>query len=1345
MNGVHMIPTGNIEKKIMVNVSTMSVPHTSILRTDKTEVAGLQGPLAPAQQHQSAGTPRMLPLLYIQSSPPVRINASSAATSTITGTVSAQTATSTMRPTIVTSNSHQFIPAALSTKTAGGTKNMGSQPHFLIQTSRPGTQVPVSGGNNKHTITYFSTILKPGVGVPKAGDGTQLVLPAGQLQTNILPGSNQKLVLAPLPVLPSSTSGSGCPAQPGKLTSVLMPVSLAPQVGSTKSNMINLKIANGQIHHDGKGPVTVLRETKPMSGPASPAVPPLQPLGKFPSKVKCVNTNGVIISEPTAMTSMPLGQFTHLVPIAPKKHGTSDESRMATASGDGGGAASSKSAQEEEDAVEERRKRSQNRLHEALAAVLNNSSTSVSNNSSTSILNNSSAAVAQLPVMSVATQANIPPAAPRPCLSPTPVETDISSVLHINAVSVQADGSGPMQVPDDESSNSSVAAESSNKSLDGDSKSKVSSKLMSMEKNDKSKGSSKLVSVEKNGGDVSDSDEDKCVIVDDINIEVIKSDKSEPVKTRLEPFDSKAEDFDPIKVLEWKDGIGTLPGSRLKFRMNEFGLMEMVEDEDYEKMLNKSAVTSEPVVTDHKEGKSPGASISVGNEKDGAVGNNLKQNDAGETEDSLLNGPNKENTKAKLATSSSRDDIYCCESCGCYGLSSEFVSTLFCSHTCATSYAAKQEQQSRKEREVLQLRLRRRKKRLLHLMKQQQMALQKHLQPPPGGSPAAAATAAATAATATTPAPGACSSKASSCTEEDAASSDTGQRVPWLAGKSGFSWTKYLDCCKAKAAPTKLFKDPFPYMKNGFKTGMKMEGIDPEHPSVFCVLTVMDVQGYRMRLHFDGYPVSHDFWVNADSMDIFPAGWCEKNNHKLQPPKTIHANTFNWGSYLKLCRAQAAPRNLFANKTGSSICPNAFRLGMKLEAVDRKNVTVVRVATVANLLDSRILVHFDNLDKKYDYWADPSSPYIHPVGWCKENKRFLTPPPGFKAEPFSWEQYLKETKAVAAPARAFKQRPASGFRPDMRLECVDPRVPSIVRVATVADVKGHQIKIQFDGWHKRYSFWVDDDSPDIHPVGWCLKTGHPIEPPLSADETDAEYSCPTVGCKGVGHVKGPKFPNHNTVAACPYASQNLSVDGHIPDRLSGLADSADEKTETCQEVSKPSESRKHPGRPPKWRKIEVEDIKQETLEVNGIEDDEDEEQKKRKRPVKDKESPSPSKMDILRKELQQSILDPGYEVNANKATPFLWAKHSLFLTNYVHSVQTADNPAAWTKEDVARFVASIPGCESKANVFISQHIDGEAFLMMAQSDLIRIVGFKLGPAIKVYNSIVLLRQKTGKS
>lgn len=40
-----------------------------------------------------------------------------------------------------------------------------------------------------------------------------------------------------------------------------------------------------------------------------------------------------------------------------------------------------------------------------------------------------------------------------------------------------------------------------------------------------------------------------------------------------------------------------------------------------------------------------------------------------------------------------------------------------------------------------------------------------------------------------------------------------------------------------------------------------------------------------MRLHFDGYSECHDFWLNADSPNIHPAGWFEETGHKLQPPK----------------------------------------------------------------------------------------------------------------------------------------------------------------------------------------------------------------------------------------------------------------------------------------------------------------------------------------------------------------------------------------------------------------------------------------------------------------------------
>jgi len=80
----------------------------------------------------------------------------------------------------------------------------------------------------------------------------------------------------------------------------------------------------------------------------------------------------------------------------------------------------------------------------------------------------------------------------------------------------------------------------------------------------------------------------------------------------------------------------------------------------------------------------------------------------------------------------------------------------------------------------------------------------------------------------------------------------------------------------------------FPSTKNGFRVGMKLEGIDPLHPSLYCVLTVAEVKGHRLRLHFDAYSECYDFWTNADSPFIFPIGWVEKNGRELQPPLGIH-------------------------------------------------------------------------------------------------------------------------------------------------------------------------------------------------------------------------------------------------------------------------------------------------------------------------------------------------------------------------------------------------------------------------------------------------------------------------
>lgn len=53
----------------------------------------------------------------------------------------------------------------------------------------------------------------------------------------------------------------------------------------------------------------------------------------------------------------------------------------------------------------------------------------------------------------------------------------------------------------------------------------------------------------------------------------------------------------------------------------------------------------------------------------------------------------------------------------------------------------------------------------------------------------------------------------------------------------------YMEEMQFRSAPLKLFDKPFPLEKNYFKVGQKLEGIDPEHEALFCVMTVVEVCG----------------------------------------------------------------------------------------------------------------------------------------------------------------------------------------------------------------------------------------------------------------------------------------------------------------------------------------------------------------------------------------------------------------------------------------------------------------------------------------------------------------------
>ncbi|NXW44586.1 LMBL3 protein, partial [Nyctiprogne leucopyga] len=865
------------------------------------------------------------------------------------------------------------------------------------------------------------------------------------------------------------------------------------------------------------------------------------------------------------------------------------------------------------------------------------------------------------------------------------------------------------------------------------------------------------------------------------------------------------QEFDVFSAMDWKDGIGTLPGSDLKFRVNEFGALEVITDETEMESVKKATATTTWMVPTAQEGQLRGGRCFLCYSFHCAAFSE------------------KTGIPTRLKDTAKMDGLVFCENCYCYGTIEEFVPEgKFCSQKCAQQVKNKETKEEKPSVECNgedDSKGIRKRKAKLPLKEESRDNGEKKESPDE-----------------TEDKPEGRILRVSQRARRKRKGEITvlRQTVP-SKGRQTWCWASYLEEEKAVAVPTKLFKEyqSFPYNKNGFKAGMKLEGVDPEHQSIYCVLTVAEVCGYRIRLHFDGYPDCYDFWVNADSSDIHPVGWCEKTGHKLHPPKGYKEEEFNWPSYLKACKAQAAPKSLFENQN-ATVIPSGFRVGMKLEAVDKKNPTFICVATVTDMVDNRFLVHFDNWDESYDYWCEAASPHIHPVGWCKEHKRTLITPPDYPhAKHFSWEKYLEETSSLPAPARAFKVKPSHGFQKNMKLEVVDKRNPVFIRVATIVDTDDYRIKVHFDGWDSIYDYWTDVDSPDIHPAGWCTKTGHPLQPPLSPLELVEALEnggCPTAGCKGVGHIKRARHIGHHSAVSCPYSEMNLNKESLLPDRLSGEMPAAspvprNRKVEASERSTSPVISdRKCPSpghvgmkssahnrssgktlpettkqedaeskspckkpllcdvkekKPPGNKIIQIFSVRSLTVAqlcvcivqklgcicvlhsshflswtrplplfvyfpvsvMNGAlqtkdpiknkecEEEETENKLLISNEIKDIEEPSTQRLLSQPVIVSSKLQIPGL--------PLRWEQQSKLLPSVAGI--PASKVSKWSTDEVSEFIRSLPGCEEHGKVFKDEQIDGEAFLLMTQSDIVKIMSIKLGPALKIFNSILMFK------
>ncbi|KAK2819626.1 hypothetical protein Q7C36_021272 [Tachysurus vachellii] len=208
-----------------------------------------------------------------------------------------------------------------------------------------------------------------------------------------------------------------------------------------------------------------------------------------------------------------------------------------------------------------------------------------------------------------------------------------------------------------------------------------------------------------------------------------------------------------------------------------------------------------------------------------------------------------------------------------------------------------------------------------------------------------------------------------------------------------FSWENYLKETSSMPASPSCFRQSRIPPTNGFKVGMKVETYDPRNSTSVCIATVMGLMGARLRLRLDGSDSTNDFWRLVDSSDIQPVGTCEKSGDMLQPPLGFRMNASSWPMFLlrTLSGAEIAPASAFKKEPLKPL-QNLFRLGMKLEAVDRKNPSLICPATIGQVRGEEVFVMFDGWRGAFDYWCKYYSRDIFPIGWCHLTKHSLQPP-----------------------------------------------------------------------------------------------------------------------------------------------------------------------------------------------------------------------------------------------------------------------------------------------------------------------------------------------------------------
>ncbi|XP_029284278.1 lethal(3)malignant brain tumor-like protein 4 [Cottoperca gobio] len=266
-------------------------------------------------------------------------------------------------------------------------------------------------------------------------------------------------------------------------------------------------------------------------------------------------------------------------------------------------------------------------------------------------------------------------------------------------------------------------------------------------------------------------------------------------------------------------------------------------------------------------------------------------------------------------------------------------------------------------------------------------------------------------------------------------------------------------------------------------------------------------------------------------------------------------------------------------------------------------------------------------------------------------------------------------------------------------------------------------------------------APVHAPWGGRLEEGNNRGPAPPRRGQSGFWSGPLALLQRSGHIKGAKYTGHHSAFGCPYSDNNVRKEVVLPDRLGGErvvtlvpvimyhhGNQSDRcvqmKTEHRDEtlvlpLGKRRRQIDRLSQPTKFLRVKQEE---EELHIRAV---------------------GPAADSSLQAVLHQSVFLSAMSAQPGRDLSLCWEQHRKLLPGVVglHAATVQQ----WNVQQVSDFIESLPGCEEQANQFRDEQIDGRAFLLLTQRDIIRIMSIKLGPALKIYNSILMFKHAEERS